>query len=149
MYTAVQITGVHRLRRMRCFVAFVLALAVTGCGSARTGDTGDFDGEEARVAAVVGELSSAATGGEEARVCDDLLSERLAEEVAEDASCVSEVEKAFEDADGFLIDVEDVTIAEGGTEASAEVSSVQVGEDATATFSLVKEDDDWRIDSFG
>ena len=42
-----------------------------------------------------------------------------------------------------------VTITADGAEATAEVSSKQVGEDVTRTFSLVKEDDEWRIDSFG
>lgn len=133
--------------------AFALALTLAGCGAAQTGDTGDFSGDEGRIAELVGELSTAATGGDEANVCSDLLSERLVEAIigpeADDVSCASEVEKAFRDADGFIIDVEDVTIGTDGNEATAEVTSEQVGEDVTRTFSFIKEDDEWRIDSFG
>lgn len=138
---------------MHRLVAFVLALTVAGCGAAQTGDTGDFKGEEGAVADVVGELSTAATAGEESTVCSDLLSARLVDEITgtetDDLSCSGEVEKAFRDADGFIIDVDEVTIGGDGNEATAEVSSKQVGEDVTRTFSLVKEDDEWRIDSFG
>jgi hypothetical protein len=137
---------------MHRFVAFALALTVAGCGSAATGDTGDFPGEEGDIAELVGELSSAATSGDEQVVCNDLISTDLRNTIIggdEELSCDGEMEKAIRDADGFLIDVEDVTIEEGGTEATAEVTSEQVGDDVTRTFSFVKEDDEWRIDSFG
>lgn len=137
---------------MHRFVAFALALTVAGCGGAATGDTGDFTGDERDIAELVGELSSAATSGEEQVVCNDLISTDLRNTIiggAEELSCDGEVEKAIRDADGFLIDVEDVTIEAGGTEATAEVTSEQVGDDVTRTFSFVKEDDEWRIDSFG
>ena len=138
---------------MHRLIAFALALTLAGCGAAQTGDTGDFTGDEGQVAGLVGELSSAATAGEESVVCSDLLSDRLVDEIigseTDDVSCTSEVEKAFRDADAFIVDVEDVTIGEGATEATAVVSSAQVGEDITRTFSFVKEDDEWRIDSFG
>ena len=138
---------------MHRLVGLTLALTLAGCGTAQTGDTGDFTGDEGQVASVVGELSSAATSGEESVVCSDLLSDELVDEIvgteADDVSCTSEVEKAFRDADAFILDVEDVTVAEGATEATAEVSSAQVGEDARRTFSFVKQDDEWRIDSFG
>jgi hypothetical protein len=127
--------------------ALVLVLALTGCTSQQTGDTDDFSGEEERVAEVVGQLSDAATRGEEAQVCDELLSEELQRSVAGGESCISEVEKAFDDADEAVIDVEDVTV-EGET-ATAEVSSEQVGGAVRRTFSFVKEDGEWRIDSFG
>ena len=137
---------------MHRFAAFVLALTLAGCGAAATGDTGDFTGEEGDIAELVGELSSAATSGEEQVVCNDLISTDLRDTIIggdEELSCDGEMEKAIRDADGFLIDVEDVTIEEGGTEATAEVTSEQVGDDVTRTFSFVKEDDEWRIDSFG
>lgn len=132
----------------RAVPAVLLALALSGCTQGATSDTGDFSGDEGAVAEVVGELSNSATRGEGAVVCEDILSERLAEAVTEeDSSCISEVEKAFDDADGFIVTVEDVTV--DGVQATAEVSSEQAPDDVTRTFSFVKEDDDWRIDSFG
>lgn len=132
------------------------AVALAGCGQATTGDTGGFSGEEARVAEVVGDLTSAATRGEEARVCDEILSADLQREIAgadgdepADESCVSEVEKAFDDADSAVIDVDEVTIAPSGDEATAVVSSEQVDERVERTFSFVRENGEWRIDSFG
>ena len=134
--------------------ALLLALALAGCGQAASSDTGDFSGEEERVAEVVGDLSSAATQGEEATVCDDILSAALQRDIAgvegdepADESCPSEVEKAFDDADEMVIDVDDVTVQ--GERATAEVSSEQAGGRVTRTFEFVKEDDEWRIDSFG
>ena len=131
----------------RALPALLFALVLAGCTQAPTSDTGDFSGEEGEVAALVGDLSEAATRREAAAVCDDVLSERLREEVAGDSSCIDEVEKAFEDADQAVIDVEEVTV--DGTEATAEVSSEQQGEDVRRTFRFVQEDDEWRIDSFG
>ncbi|MEJ7894061.1 MAG: hypothetical protein WKF94_15630 [Solirubrobacteraceae bacterium] len=131
----------------RLVPVFLAALVLSGCGQGSSSDTGDFSGEEGAVAEVVGELGDSATRGEGAAVCDNLLSERLQEEVADETSCVSEVEKAFEDADGFIVEVREVAVE--GVQATAEVRSEQVPEDVTSTFSFVKENDDWRIDSFG
>ena len=132
----------------RVALILALALALAGCTQQQTTDVGDFSGDEADVAQVVADLSDAATRGETNTVCNDILSVRLQKAVTEeDSSCDNEVEKAFDDADGFTIDVDDVTIE--GTQATAEVSSEEVGDDVKRTFSFVKEDDEWRIDSFG
>ncbi|MEA2124644.1 MAG: hypothetical protein QOI80_1426, partial [Solirubrobacteraceae bacterium] len=83
----------------------------------------------------------------EADVCDDVLSERLQKAVAGDSSCISEVKKAFEDADTATIDVDDVTIT--GSTATAAVSTEDRGTPVKRTFKLVRESGGWRIDSFG
>ena len=133
--------------RRRAAPVVLIALALSGCTQQETGDTGDFDGEQARVAELVGELSDAATRGEHAAVCDDILSPELQRTVAGEESCISEVEKAFDDADQAVVDVEEVTV--DGEQATAVVSSEQVGERVRRTFSFVKVDGEWRIDSFG
>ena len=127
--------------------AAVIALALSGCTQQDTSDTGDYSGEEARVADLVGELSDAAARGEHATVCDDIMSAELQRTVAGDGSCIGEVEKAFDDADQAVIDVEEVSV--DGEQATAVVSSDQTGEPVRRTFSFVKEDGEWRIDSFG
>jgi hypothetical protein len=134
--------------------AVLLALAISGCTQAPSSDTGDFSGEEGAVAKVVGDLSDAASRGETSTVCADLISAELQKAIAgveegDDAetSCQDEVEKAFDDADGFVVDVDEVTV--NGDEATAQVSSEQLDGRVERTFSFVKEDGDWRIDSFG
>jgi hypothetical protein len=127
--------------------AVLIALALAGCTQQQSSDTGDFSGEEAKVAGLVGDLSDAAAKGDDNAVCSDILSATLQEEVAGDESCISEVGKAFDDADATVIDVDDVTVT--GEKATAEVSSKQLDGRVTRTFSFVKEDGDWRISSFG
>jgi hypothetical protein len=127
--------------------AVALALLFGGCTQQPTSNTGDFSGEEGRVADVVGNLTDAASKGDQATVCSNLLSADLQRDVAGDQSCISEVEKAFEDADAAIIDVDDVTV--DGDTATADVSSEQGNDRVRRTFSFVKENGEWRIDSFG
>jgi hypothetical protein len=117
-----------------------------GC-TQQTTASNDFTGSEKAVAQVVIDLSEDAQRGRQADVCGQILSERLQKAVAGDSSCDSEVKKAFEDADAAQIEVDDVSIS--GDRATAEVHSEDRKEDVTRTFELVRENGDWRIDSFG
>ena len=130
---------------MRPFL-LIPVLLLAGC-TQQPAASNDFKGSEKDVAQVVLDLSEAAQRGSHADVCGEILSERLQKAVAADESCVSEVKKAFEDADGAQLEVDDVSI-EGET-ATVDVHSEDPGENAEATFRLVREDDEWRIDSFG
>jgi stress response protein SCP2 len=123
-----------------------LALGAAGCTQQQS-SSNDFKGAEKSAAQVVLDLSSDASRGRGANVCDELLSARLEKAVAGDSSCISEVKKAFEDADNATLEVEDVTI--NGSKATVEVSSDDRDETVKRTFDLVREDDSWRIDSFG
>lgn len=123
-----------------------LALPVAGC-TQQTTASNDFTGDEKDVAQVVLDLSDDATRRKPAKVCDDVLSERLAKAVTGDSSCIAQVKDAFDDADTNSIEVDDVTIT--GTTATADVHTKVDGPDVKRTFELVKEDGDWRIDSFG
>jgi hypothetical protein len=127
-------------------MSVMVAGAATGCTQQRTASN-DFKGDEKDVAQVVLDLSSDASRGRAAEVCDDLMTARLQKSVAGDSSCISEVKKAFEDADEATIEVDDVTIT--GSKATAVVSSEDRKERVKRTFELVREDDGWRIDSFG
>lgn len=127
-----------------CLSAVVLGAA--GCTQQQSAKN-DFTGAKKAVAQVVLDLSSDASRGRQADVCKSLLSEALEKSVAGDSSCISEVKKAFEDADQSKIEVDAVTIT--GDTATAEVSSEDREETVKRTFKLVREDGDWRIDSFG
>jgi len=128
-------------------IAVLLALAVAGCAQAQSTSTEGFEGEEKAVAEVVADLSADAQRGRHADVCDDVLSDRLQREVAAGSSCISEVEKAFQDANAVAIDVDDVTLTQDT--ATAAVSTEDRGRTVKRTFRLVREDGGWRIDSFG
>jgi hypothetical protein len=134
---------------MRTFAPILLAvvgLGVAGCTQQQSSKN-TFSGDEKDVAQVVIDLSDDARRGRQAEVCDQVLSARLQKSVAGDSSCISEVKKAFEDADAATIDVNDVTIT--GATATAAVSTKDRGEKVKRTFKLVREDRGWRIDSFG
>ena len=74
-----------------------LALAVAGCGGG--GDEGAneqrFEGEEKKVAAVVDDLQAASRKGDAARICEDLFSNQLADQVTEEtgSTCSARVEE--------------------------------------------------------
>jgi hypothetical protein len=123
-----------------------LVLGATGCTQQQSASN-DFTGAKKAVAQVVLDLSSDASRGRQADVCGNLLSKRLEKSIAGGSSCNSEVKKAFEDADQSTIEVDEVTIT--GDKATAMVSSEDRDEKVKRTFELVREDDSWRIDSFG
>jgi hypothetical protein len=127
-------------------LALLAALVLGGCTQQPTASN-DFEGDEKAVAQVVLDLSDDAQRGRQAHVCGEILSEALREKVAGDSSCDREVEKAFDDADTALIEVDDVSIT--GETATAVVHSEDRGKEIRRTFELVREDGDWRIDSFG
>lgn len=133
--------------RLPAVLATVLLLALTGCGQSSAPTTG-FEGEEADVAQVVGDLADAGQRNEPAEICGSVVSDELRQEIAAAGStCEAEMRRAIEDADGFELDVEDVTIT--GDEATARVRGTDAGEDVVRTFELERSGDEWRIASFG
>jgi hypothetical protein len=121
-------------------------LALGGCAQ-QTSGSATFTGAEKPVAQVVSDLSDDAQRGKEADVCSKVLSKRLVKAIAGDTSCVSEVKKAFEDADAVKIEVDEVSVT--GDTATAGVHTTDRGKDVKRVFKLVREDGAWRIDSFG
>lgn len=121
-------------------------LVLAGCNQ-QTAGSASFTGAEKSVSQVVTALSEDAQRGKEADVCAQVLSKRLVRSIAGDTSCVSEVKKAFEDADAAKIAVDTVSIT--GNTATAGVRTTDRGKDVKRVFKLVREDGNWRIDSFG
>jgi len=124
-------------------VALLAALLLAACGE--TGDSaGDFEGTEADVAQVVEDLQTAAQEDEPDRVCRNLLASSFVQQLREArVDCREAVALALNDADGFDLEVNDVTV--NGDRATARVAS-GTGESAEqGTLRFVREGDNWRI----
>jgi hypothetical protein len=128
------------------YLAPFCALALVGCAQPAT-STSKFSGTKKAVAQVISDLSDDAGRSREADVCGKVLSARLQKAVAGTSSCVSEVKKAFEDADATKLEVDSVTVT--GQSATAVVHSTSRNHTARRTFKLIQVGGDWRIDSFG
>ena len=126
----------------------VLAAVLAGCGQAPT-SANYFKGTEKAVAQTIEDLQSNAQARKPSAICRDVLSTALANKVKSSGSdCAGVIEKLTGDADDFDLEVTDVTVT--GTTATAKVKARR-GDDknASTTFSLVKEDGDWRLSSLG
>ena len=129
------------MRRPAALTAALTALALAGCG-AQSG-TGDFEGEDKRVAQVVVDLEEAATKSDERRICRQLLTTDLVRSLGD---CNAAVDDALKVADTPEMTVEKVDVT--GTTATAEV---QFGRDPDAVrrIELAKEGDAWKLADLG
>jgi hypothetical protein len=123
-------------------------LLVAGCGQAQT-SAAEFEGSEKAVAQTIEDLQAAAQSRKPAEICTEVLSRALADKLESAGNdCVREMEKVTSDADDFELEVTDVTVT--GTTATAKVKARKGGrDDAVTTFSLAREDGDWRLTDLG
>src|SRR4051794_28968187 len=137
------------MRTLARLLPLALAAALAGCGQAPT-SANDFKGADKAVAKTVEDLQSNAQARKPSAICRDVLSTALANKLKSSGSdCTDEVEKLTGDADDFDLEVTDVTVT-GTTTATAKVKAHRADDkNATTTFSLVKEDGDWRMSSLG
>jgi hypothetical protein len=136
------------MRTLARLLPLALAAALAGCGQAPT-SANDFKGDEKAVAQTIEALQTNAQGRKPSAICRDVLSTALADKLKSTGSdCAGEIEKVTGDADDFELKVTDVTVT--GTTATAKVKARR-GDDknASTTFSLVKEDGDWRLSDLG
>jgi hypothetical protein len=127
-----------------CLMAFVVA----GCGAAPRDSAKDFKGDERNVADVVERLEKAARDDDPALVCKSLLSAKLLAALqAQGTNCNTGVKEAFKDADSFDLTVDDVSIA--GATARAKVKYRSLSDDKTATLTLDRAGEAWKISSLG
>ena len=126
----------------------VLVVALAGCAQQQT-STSDFKGDEKAVATTIEDLQSNARSRKPGAICSDVLSRELADKLKTPGNdCTAEMEKIVGDADDYELEVTDVTI--NGTTATATVKTRKGGKkNAETTFSLVREDGDWRLSNFG
>jgi len=127
----------------------LLVTALAGCAQQQT-SVSNFKGSEKAVAQTIADLESNAQSRKPEVICSDVLSRALADKLkaAGGNDCTAEMEKIATDADDYKLEVTDVTIS--GTTATAKVESRKGGKkDAVTTFSLVREDGDWRLNDLG
>jgi hypothetical protein len=125
----------------------VLLAALAGCAQQET-STSNFKGAEKEVATTIEDLQSDAQGRKPGAICSDVLSRELADKLKSAGNdCTAEMEKIAGDADDYQLEVTDVSIS--GTTATATVKARKGGKkNAETTFSLVREDGDWRLSEF-
>jgi hypothetical protein len=121
----------------------VLATAAAGCGGTGTTPSQDFSGAEEDVAEVVEELQTAAQEDEPARICRDLFSRALTQQLG--GGCARVVGQAIDDSDIFEVTADSVRIT--GTRARVRVDAGRDGE-RQELYELVNERGDWRIARF-
>lgn len=134
-------------------VLVAAALTLSACGQTSKDSSDDFQGQEKAVAQTVEDLQSAASKGDEAKICDEILAADLAKAIKARATegqktCGDVLKDSLRDADSFELQVKDVAI--DGTTATATVESDRAGDDKTTTrLTLTKAGDGWRISSLG
>ena len=127
-------------------ISLLAALAAAGlAGCAPSGgsgvDTGEFSGEEKRVAEAIDELADAGRRSDGERVCSDLLARRVVDQLGR--RCAKALEDQLDNADVFELDVEDITVS--GARATARVRSDFNGSEQPRTLVLVREGQDWKL----
>ena len=134
------------MRRI-ALIAVSLALPVTACGSTQASDSdSEFKGEQATVAEVVDRLAAAGKAGDAEKICTDVLSKQLVTELkSAGGDCVTEMDRAIDDASDFNLTVRSVKV--NGNNATAQVRQGDSG--TTATFTFVKENGAWRASALG
>ena len=131
-------------------LAVLASLALAGCTTRSTSDdsTGEFRGDQRLVANTVEDFESAASEGDQDKICRDLLARALVALYAErGGSCERAVDGALKDTDSFEMTVERVTIT--GTQASVRVKSDRGKKDLQQSLTLVQQGQGWRISGFG
>jgi hypothetical protein len=123
-----------------------VALLAGGCttSSSSKGSTTDFRGEQRLVATTVEDLQSAASDGDEDKICRELLARSVVMRLARGGrTCQQTVHDALKNADSTDLSVRSVTIS--GARASARVKEERGKADRISTVRLVKEGGRWRI----
>ncbi|MGZ8633240.1 MAG: hypothetical protein ACXWZZ_05200 [Solirubrobacteraceae bacterium] len=130
-------------------IAAIAAVAVTGCTTTSTSDdsSGTFSGEQRLVANTVEDFESAASKGDQGRICRELLAKPLIATYAKrGGTCEKAVDGALKDTDSFGLTVESVRIT--ATRANARVKADRGKHDVIQTINLLKEGTGWRISEF-
>jgi hypothetical protein len=126
-------------------LAALLAACAPSSGSNDSAD--DFKGDQRAVATTVEDLESAASDGDEDRICRDLLATGLARRLAaQGGGCPAAVDEALKNTDTFALDVESVRIA--GNRATARVKTETGDTDrfGTLTLTRIRPSAGWRVE---
>jgi hypothetical protein len=129
--------------------AAIVAVALAGCAaqSSSNDSTGKFRGDQRLVANTVEDFQSAASKGDQVKICRDLLAKSLVDQYARHGgTCDKAVDGALKDTDTFGLTVESVAIS--GQQATARVTADRGKKDVQRTLTLVKQGPGWRISAF-
>jgi hypothetical protein len=128
-------------------LAVALALLVSACGTSRgSGGTPKLKGDQAKVADVVDNLAAAGRNGNAAKICNEILSKELIQELKSvGGDCVTEMDRAIKDASDYDLRVTAVKV--NGPSATATVR--QGADGKTATFTFIKENGAWKASALG
>jgi hypothetical protein len=130
-------------------IALVAAVLLAGCAaqSSSNDDTSKFKGDQRLVANTVEDFESAASKGDQDKICRDLLATALVRQYAQrGGTCEKAVDGALKDADSFKLTVEKVAI--NGQDATATVKADRGKKDINQAIVLVKQGAGWRISEF-
>ena len=131
-------------------LALLAAVALAGCstqGSSSDDSTSKFRGDQRLVANTVEDFESAASKGDQDKICRDLLAKALVQDYAQrGGTCEKAVDGALKDTDSFDLTVERVTI--DGQQATASVKADRGKHDIKQSLTLVKQGAGWRISAF-
>jgi hypothetical protein len=126
--------------------AATCAAVAAGCApttSSKT-DVGTFKGAQRAVAQAVVDFQTAASDGDEQRICSAVLAKALADRLAARGhGCPAVVHEAIRDADTVDLTVKSVRV--NGARATARVKLETGKKDRAATLGLVRERGTWRI----
>jgi hypothetical protein len=132
------------MRRILAILCAVLSTAVlTACAATSSG--GSFKGVENEAAQPISDLKSAATAGEEKKICTEVLAAGVVARLGGVKGCEAAIKARLEETDSMELTTETVSVDEAGTSASAKVNSVYAGKKRIQTVSLVKEGGKWKI----
>jgi hypothetical protein len=131
----------------RALIVVALALPLTACGASQTSNSAsEFKGQQAAVAELVDQLATAGRAGDAEKICTEILSKQLVAELkGAGGDCVTEMDRAIDDASDFDLTVRSVKVT--GDTATAQVRQGDTG--TTATFTFVKEGGGWRASALG
>lgn len=129
--------------------AAALGLGACTASSSSEDSSGDFKGEERRVAEVVEDLQEAGRKRDADEICQKLLTRSLVESITQASgdSCSDAMDDVLGDVDATELQVEDVTIS--GRTASAKVRGEGGDDERRDTLTLTREGSGWRISGLG
>jgi putative lumazine-binding protein len=130
-------------------VVLLAAVLLAGCTTQSSNDdsTSKFRGDQRLVANTVEDFESAASKGDQDKVCRDLLAKALVAQYAQrGGTCEKAVDAALKDTDSFDLTVERIAIS--GQEATATVKADRGKNDINQSLTLVKQGAGWRISAF-
>jgi hypothetical protein len=138
---------------MRSLAALAAVLALGGCSFVAKKKPSKFQGTQGDVASVFSSLSSDAKNGDDAKICNAVLSKALAATLGGPRSCKNTIGDVLDDADPTQLGISVQTIKLGPgkspTTATATIKSGSGKFAASGTLTLVRQGGSWRLNSLG